>query len=87
MQSCGKYRRIKLMGHRMRLWERVTEARLKAEVRTCEQQYGFMPKKNTNDAVFALSMFLEKVRGSCIVSLWSCRKLMTGCPERNCGVV
>lgn len=44
VQSCGQYRRIKLMGHTMK-WERVTKARLRAEVATCEQQYGFMPKR------------------------------------------
>ena len=28
----------------------------------CEQQYGFMPKKSTTDAVFALRMLIEKYR-------------------------
>ncbi|KAF3691410.1 hypothetical protein EXN66_Car007085 [Channa argus] len=27
----------------MKLWERAMEARLRAEVNICEQQYGFMP--------------------------------------------
>ena len=62
VQSCGNYRGIKLMSHTMKLWERVVEGRLRAEVSICEQQYGFMPKKSTTDAVFALRMLIEKYR-------------------------
>lgn len=62
VQSCGNYRGIKLMSHTMKLWERVVEARLRAEVSICEQQYGFMPKKSTTDAVFAMRMLIEKYR-------------------------
>ena len=62
MQSCGNYRGIKLMSHTMKLWERVVESRLRAEVNRCEQQCGFMPKKSTADAVFALRMLMEKYR-------------------------
>ncbi|KAF7663482.1 hypothetical protein LDENG_00210270 [Lucifuga dentata] len=40
VQSCGNYRGIKLMSHTMKLWERVVEARLRAEVSISEQQYG-----------------------------------------------
>ncbi|KAK2890506.1 hypothetical protein Q8A73_018806 [Channa argus] len=61
-QSCGNYRGIKLMSHTMKLWERVVEARLRAEVNICEQQYGFMPRKSTTDAVFALRTLMEKYR-------------------------
>ena len=43
---------IKLMSHTMKIWERV-EARLRQEVEICEQ-YGFMPRKSTTDAIFAL---------------------------------
>jgi hypothetical protein len=62
VQSCGNYRGIKLMSHTMKLWERIVEARLRREVRICEQQYGFMPKKSTTDALFALRMLIEKYR-------------------------
>ncbi|KAK2899938.1 hypothetical protein Q8A73_013067 [Channa argus] len=62
VQSCGNYRGIKLMSHTMKLWERVVEARLRAEVSICEQQYGFMPRKSTTDAVFALRTLMEKYR-------------------------
>ncbi|KAK2917518.1 hypothetical protein Q8A73_004265 [Channa argus] len=62
VQSCGNYRGIKLMSHTMKLWESVVEARLRAEVSICEQQYGFMPRKSTTDAVFALRTLMEKYR-------------------------
>ena len=63
MQSCSYYRGIKLISHTMKLWERVVEARLRREVTISEQQYGFMPRKSTTDAMFALKVLLEKYRG------------------------
>ncbi|KAK3557177.1 hypothetical protein QTP70_024696 [Hemibagrus guttatus] len=62
MQSCSNYRGIKLMSHTMKLWERVVEARLRKVVEICEQQYGFMPRKSTTDAIFALRILIEKYR-------------------------
>ena len=61
-QSCTNYRGIKLMSHTMKLWERVVEARLRGEVEISEQQYGFMPRKSTTDAIFALRILTEKYR-------------------------
>ncbi|KAK3542339.1 hypothetical protein QTP86_025761 [Hemibagrus guttatus] len=60
VQSCSNYRGIKLMSHTMKLWERVVEARLRKVVDICEQQYGFMPRKSTTDAIFALRILMEK---------------------------
>ncbi|KAF7710733.1 hypothetical protein HF521_009605, partial [Silurus meridionalis] len=60
VQTCSNYRGIKLISHTMKLWERVVEARLREEVTICEQQYGFMPRKSTTDALFALRMLMEK---------------------------
>ncbi|KAK3566678.1 hypothetical protein QTP86_003161 [Hemibagrus guttatus] len=62
VQSCSNYGGIKLMSHTMKLWERVLEARLRKVVEICEQQYGFMPRKSTTDAIFALRVLLEKYR-------------------------
>ncbi|KAK3562738.1 hypothetical protein QTP86_006514 [Hemibagrus guttatus] len=62
VQSCSNYRGIKLMSHSMKLWERVVEARLRKVVEICEQQYGFMPRKSTTDAIFALRILMEKYR-------------------------
>ncbi|KAK3559119.1 hypothetical protein QTP86_004099 [Hemibagrus guttatus] len=46
----------------MKVWERVVEARLRKVVDICEQQYGFMPRKSTMDAIFALRILMEKYR-------------------------
>ncbi|KAK3570592.1 hypothetical protein QTP86_023645, partial [Hemibagrus guttatus] len=62
VQSCSNYRGIKLMSHTMKVWERVVEARLRKVVEICEQQYGFMPRKSTTDAMFALRILMEKYR-------------------------
>ncbi|KAK3567025.1 hypothetical protein QTP86_008980 [Hemibagrus guttatus] len=62
VQSCSNYRGIKLMSHTMKLWERVVEARLRKVVEIYEQQYGFMPRKSTTDAIFALRILMEKYR-------------------------
>ncbi|KAK3544481.1 hypothetical protein QTP86_013141 [Hemibagrus guttatus] len=62
VQSCSNYRGIKVMSHTMKLWERVVEARLRKVVEICEQQYGFMPRKSTTDAIFALRILMEKYR-------------------------
>ncbi|KAK3515275.1 hypothetical protein QTP70_013499 [Hemibagrus guttatus] len=62
VQNCSNYRGIKLMSHTMKLWEKVVEARLRKVVEICEQQYGFMPRKSTTDAIFALRILMEKYR-------------------------
>uniref|UniRef100_A0AAR2JL50 ribonuclease H n=1 Tax=Pygocentrus nattereri TaxID=42514 RepID=A0AAR2JL50_PYGNA len=62
VQSCSNYRGIKLMSHTMKVWERVVEARLRREVQISEQQFGFMPRKSTTDAIFALRVLVEKYR-------------------------
>ncbi|KAK3540847.1 hypothetical protein QTP86_002349 [Hemibagrus guttatus] len=62
VQSCSNYRGIKLMSHTMKVWERVVEARLRKVVEICEQQYGFMPRKSTTDAIVALRILMEKYR-------------------------
>ena len=46
----------------MKLWERVVERRLRREGVISEQQYGFMSKKSTTDAIFALRLLVEKYR-------------------------
>ena len=40
------------MSDTMKIWERVV----------CEQQYGFIPRKSTTNAIFALRMLKEKYR-------------------------
>ena len=73
-QCCGN-RGIKLMSHTMKVWERIIEARLRDRVEISKQQYGFMPRKETTDAMFTLRMLMEKyilqVKESYIVYSWT----------------
>ena len=61
-QFSENYKGIKQMSHTMNVWERITEARLKDRLEISKQQYGFMPGKETTDAMFALRMLMEKYR-------------------------
>ena len=61
-KECGNYRGIKLMSHTIKLWKRVVEARLRQKVVIGDQQFGFMPRRSTTDAIFGLRMMMEKWR-------------------------
>ena len=61
-QDCNNYRRIKLMSHTMKVWERVIDERLRMEVEISSEQFGFMPNRKTTDAIFALRQIMEKYR-------------------------
>ena len=60
IKECRNYRGIKLRSHSMKLWKKVIEARIRKEVMNGEQQFGFMPGRSTTNAIFCLSMLLEK---------------------------
>ena len=60
IQDCGNYRGIMLMSHTMKIWERIMEARLRRIVEISEEQFGFMPRHSTTDAIFALRQLLGK---------------------------
>ena len=61
-QCCGNYRKIKLMSHTIKVWERIIETKLRDRVEISKQQYGFMPGKGTTDVMFFLRMLMEKYR-------------------------
>ncbi|KAI8543108.1 hypothetical protein RHMOL_Rhmol08G0192800 [Rhododendron molle] len=50
IQSCNNYRGIKLMSHRMKLWERVIEHRLRMVTKVLGKHFGFMPGRSTMEA-------------------------------------
>ena len=50
------------MSHTMKVWDRIIEARLRDRMEISKQQYGFIPGKETTDAMFALRMLVEKYR-------------------------
>ena len=63
LHSCTIYKWIKLMSHTMKIWETVMEARVRDEVMSksiCVQRYGFMPRTISTEAMFALTMLMEK---------------------------
>ena len=61
-QDCNNYQGIKLMSHTMKVWERVTDQRLRMEVEISPEQFGFMPNRRTTDSIFALRQTMEKYR-------------------------
>ena len=60
--NCGNYRGIKLMCHRVNLYERVHENRLRNIVSISEEQFGLVKVKSTTDAIFALRQLQERYR-------------------------
>ena len=61
-QCCENYRGIKLMSQTMKVWEKIIEPRLRDGVEISKQQYGFMPRKGTTNAMFGLRMLMKKYR-------------------------
>ena len=60
--NCSKYRRIKLLSHGLKLWERLVEERLRSIVKISKRQYGFQKGKSTTEPMFCLRMLQEKMR-------------------------
>ena len=61
-QECANYRRIKLMCHTLKLWERIIEHRLPRDTKVSQNQFGFMPGRSTMDAIHLLRGLMEKYR-------------------------
>nr|XP_009774273.1 PREDICTED: uncharacterized protein LOC104224347 [Nicotiana sylvestris] len=51
IQNCNNYRGIKLLSHTMKIWERVVEVRVSRSVSIFENQFGFMPRRSTMEAI------------------------------------
>ena len=60
--ECNNYRGIKLNSHFMKLWERITEARLREIVIIRDNQFGFRTGMSTTEPIFALRQLQEKCR-------------------------
>jgi len=58
--DCGSYRGIKLLDHAMKVFERVIEKRVRAQVQLDDMQFGFCPGKSTTDAIFIVRQLQEK---------------------------
>jgi hypothetical protein len=62
--ECGSYRGIKLLEHAMKVFERVTEKKLRNVVKNVEEQFGFQPGKGTTDAIFIVRQIQERCTGN-----------------------
>jgi Reverse transcriptase (RNA-dependent DNA polymerase) len=62
IQSCTNYKRIKLMSHIMKLWERVIEHRLRKLITVSKNQFGFMPGRFTMEVIFLIRQIMERHR-------------------------
>ena len=63
-QECGQHRGITLLAHIEKIYERILERRIRAQVEDNlgEWQHGFRPGRSTTDLIFALKIHMEKVR-------------------------
>ncbi|KAK3508711.1 hypothetical protein QTP70_004260 [Hemibagrus guttatus] len=63
-ECCEEFRQTlrQALGGQVLLPDDWETTRLRKVVEICEQQYGFMPKKSTTDAIFALRILMEKYR-------------------------
>ena len=59
VMSCGSYRGVKLLEHAMKIVEKVLERRIRTLVNLNEMQFGFMPGKETVDALFIVRRMQE----------------------------
>jgi len=59
VQNCKIYRRIKLLSHTMKLWERVIEGRLRKEVSISDNQFGFILGRSTTEAIHLIKRLME----------------------------
>ena len=48
------------MCHTMKLWERVIEYRIRQNVTISENQFGFMPRRSTTEAIHLLRQLIER---------------------------
>ena len=62
IQDCGNYQCIKLTSHTLKMWGRIGDQWLRSTVDISQQQFSFMPNRNTTDAIFALRQLVEKYR-------------------------
>jgi len=83
--ECGSYRGIKLLEHAMKVVERISEHRIRQQIKVDDMQFGFMKGKGTTDAIFTVRQMqknLELKERSCASALWIWKKLLIGFREK-----
>ena len=78
----NSYRRIELLKHAFKLYEKILEGRLREVVDIDKMQYGFMPGRGTVDVVFVLGRLTKKFGAKTrklflYLLIW--KKFLTGC--------
>ena len=63
VMDCGAYRGVELLEHAIKIVEIVLENIIKGLVTIDDIQFGFMPGKGTNHALFILKRMQEEFRG------------------------
>ena len=58
--SCGAYRGVKLLEHAMKIVKRVLQKKIRFLVNMNRMQFGFMPGRETIDALFILGRMQEE---------------------------
>ena len=56
----GNYRGLKLLEHVMKVLERIVETQIKSSIKIDDMQFGFMPGRDTTDAIFIVRQLQEK---------------------------
>ena len=51
-----------MLSHTIQVWERIIDRSLREETSIGEEQLGFMPGRETTDAIFAARQVMEKPR-------------------------
>jgi len=60
--ECGSYRGIKLLGHAVKVVERIFEYRIRQQIEIDDMQFGFLKGKGTTDAIFMARQMQENFR-------------------------
>ena len=50
------------MCHTMKFWERVIEHKLRQNIKISENQFGFIPRRSTIEAIHLLRQLIERFR-------------------------
>ena len=85
VMDCASYRGVKLLGHGMKVRERLLENRLRRIVKVDQTQFGIILGKSTVDAIFILKRmqesYLEKKR-KLFISLIDLKKAFDLMPRK-----
>ena len=60
VMSCGSYRGVKLLEHAIKIVESVLQRRIQTLINFNKIQFGFIPGKGTEDAIFIVRRMQEK---------------------------